>query len=182
MNSLSGHLLIAIPELFDRNFFRTVVLLFQHSEEGASGVILNRPSEVSVRKIWNEVSDVDCDCDDFVHIGGPVDGPLLTLHTSLALAETPVIPGVFLSMSRDHLNDLVQQDVQQFKVYSGYSGWGPGQLESEIDQGGWLTLPAKSDHVYDSPDGLWKQVCEEVGTDILGEHLGNQIPSDPSLN
>jgi putative transcriptional regulator len=182
MVSLAGHLLIAIPELHDVNFFRTVVILFQHSEEGASGVILNRPSGVSIAKVWDEVAKEPSDCQDLVNIGGPVEGPLIALHASLVLAEAPVVPGVFLSMERDHLNELVNQSDQPFKIFSGYSGWGPGQLESEIEQGGWLTFAANSDHVFDSPEGLWKQVCSQVGHDILKPHIGKHLPTDPSMN
>lgn len=182
MDSLAGNLLIAIPDLHDANFFRTVVLLFHHDDEGASGVVLNRPSDVTVAKVWDEVAREPTDCQEFVNIGGPVDGPLIALHASLALAETPVVEGVFLSMGRDKLNRLVNQSVQRFKIYSGYSGWGPGQLESEIKQGGWLTVPADSDQVFDSPDGLWRRVCSQVGNDILKPHIGNFKPTDPSLN
>ena len=157
-------------------------MLFQHTEEGASGVILNRPSDVSIAKVWDEVAKEPSDCQDFVNIGGPVEGPLIALHSSLTLAETPVIEGVFLSMGRDNLNQLVNQSDQQFKIYSGYSGWGPGQLESEIEQGGWLTLPANVNQVFDSPEGLWKQVCSQVGHDILKPHIGKILPTDPSLN
>ncbi|MFK7767744.1 MAG: YqgE/AlgH family protein [Mariniblastus sp.] len=186
MDSLAGHLLIAIPDLNDSNFHQTVVVLFQHDNEGASGVILNRPSDVTVAKVWREISEEgetsDCQCEDFVHVGGPVEGPLIGLHTSLDLAESPVIPGVFISMGRKKLNQLVTQNNQQFKIFSGYSGWGPKQLESEIEQGGWLTLPAKQNHLFQSPDELWKQVCDQVGNNILRPHLGKHRPSDPSLN
>lgn len=182
MECLAGNLIIAVPELHDENFFRTVVLMFQHTGEGASGVILNRPSDVTISKVWDEVAKEPSECQDLVNIGGPVESPLIALHSSLALAETPVVEGVFLSMGRENLNQLVNQSVQQFKIYSGYSGWGPGQLESEIEQGGWLTLPANGDQVFDSPEGLWKQVCSEVGHDILKPHIGKFLPTDPSLN
>lgn len=180
--SLAGHLLIAIPDLHDPNFSRTVVMMMQHSDEGASGVVLNRPSDVSIAKVWDEIAKDPCECHDMINIGGPVEGPLIALHTSLALAESTVLPGVFVSMGRDHLNELVNQTEQRFKIFSGYSGWSPGQLESEIEQGGWLTLPGNSEHVFDSPDGLWKQVCSQVGNDILMPHLGKHLPGDPSLN
>lgn len=186
MQSLTGNLLIAIPDLNDPNFFRTVVFLFQHSaEEGASGVILNRPSDVTVAKVWAEVANAPSNCQDFVNIGGPVEGPLIALHTSLMFAEIPVIPGVSMSLGRENLNELVGQageNEQRLKIYSGYSGWEPGQLESEIEQGGWLTLAATPDHVFDSPEGLWKQVCDQVGHDVLKSHLGNHMPDDPSMN
>jgi len=188
MKNLSGHLLIAIPDLGDPNFSKTVVLLFQHSEEGASGVILNRHSDASVRSVWDEVADQPCECDDLIGIGGPVQGPLIALHSSLVFGETQVLPAqeselpVYISLSKDNLNGLVQQLGQPFKIFSGYSGWGPGQLESEIEQGGWLTLKAKSEHVFDSPEGLWRQVCDDVGKDVLMPLLGQNFSGDPSLN
>jgi len=182
MDSLTGKLLIAIPELHDVNFFRTVVIILQHSEEGASGVSLNRPSDVTIAKVWDEVAREPTDCQDLVNIGGPVDGPLLALHTSLAFAESTVVAGVFVSLGRDNLNELVKQSEQQFRIYSGYSGWGPGQLEAEIEQGGWLTLPANVNQVFDSPEGLWRQVCSQVGHGVLKPHIGKFLPSDPSLS
>ena len=182
MQSLAGHLLIAIPDLHDVNFFRSVVMLFQHSDQGASGVVLNRPSDVTVAKVWEQVAKEPSQCEDFVNVGGPVDGPLIALHSSSALAESPVAEGVYLSMGRIHLNELVNQSDQQFKIYSGYSGWAPGQLESEIEQGGWLTMKAKAEHIFDSPEGLWRQVCSQVGNDILKPHLGKHFQGDPSLN
>ncbi len=157
-------------------------MMFQHSDEGALGLILNRPSDVTIAKVWDEVAKKPSDCADIVNIGGPVEGPLIALHSSLAHAETTIVSGVFLSKGRDNLNQLVAQTDQRFKIYSGYSGWGPGQLESEIEQGGWLTLPATAEHVFDSPDGLWKQVCGQVGHDILKPHIGKHLPTDPSLN
>ena len=181
-NSLEGKLLIAIPDLGDPNFSRTVVMLFQHDDKGASGVILNRPSDVTVQAVWQEVAEEPSDSQEIVNIGGPVQGPLIALHGSLAFAETPVIPGVFVSLSREHLNSLVNQSDQPFKIYSGYSGWGPGQLESEIERGGWLTLEAEASHVFATPEGLWRQVCDQVGNDILRPHFGKHVPSDPSLN
>lgn len=189
MADLTGHLLIAIPDLGDPNFSKTVVLLFQHSEEGASGVILNRLSEASISNVWEEVADVPCDCEDLVRIGGPVQGPLIALHSSLVLAETQVMPAgsaaglpIYISFSRDNLDELVRQREQEFRIFSGYSGWGPGQLESEIEQGGWLTLKATSQHVFNSPEGLWRQVCDDVGKDVLLPLLGQHFPGDASLN
>lgn len=182
MESLAGNLLIAVPDLQDVNFFRTVVFMFQHSEEGASGLILNRPSDVTIAKVWDEVAKEPTQCQDYVSVGGPVESPLLALHSSLTLAEVPVISGVFLSLGRENLNQLVNQELQKFRIFSGYSGWGPGQLESEIEQGGWLIHPATDRQVFDTPEGLWKQVCNEVAHDILKPHLGTVHSSDPSLN
>ena len=189
MTDLSGHLLIAIPDLGDPNFSKTVVLLFQHSQEGASGLILNRPSDSPVSAVWEKVAGERCDCQDWVLVGGPVQGPLIALHSSIALSETQVLPAgdesslpVYISLERENLDALVRQEKQPFKIFCGYAGWGPGQLESEVEQGGWLTLKANSEHVFNSPDGLWRQVCDDVGKDVLMPLLGRQNLGDPSLN
>jgi putative transcriptional regulator len=182
MESLKGHLLIAVPELPDPNFFRSVVLLIHHDEMGASGVILNRPADVPIRQVWNEVSESETECDDPINVGGPVEGPLIAVHTSLASAETQVVPGVFVSMGKDNLNSIVSQSEHPFRLFCGYAGWGPQQLESEIDHGGWLTMPAHADHVFESPDRLWKIVCETFGHEVLKAQIGKHFPSDPSMN
>ena len=183
MDSLVGNLLIAIPELPDPNFFRSVVLVLQHTEDGASGVILNRPSNVTVAQVWDEVSKQACNSRQQVNIGGPVEGPLISLHSMRSLSELEIIEGLFMTLSRDNLNLLVNQHKHEYRVYSGYAGWGPQQLEGEIDQGGWLTVRAGRHHVFASPDDLWKSVCEHVGHDILSPHLKTcSLPADPSLN
>jgi len=183
MESLAGHLLIAVPELPDSNFFRSVVLLLQHSEEGASGVVLNRPSDVSVSQVWEEISEEACLSNLLVNVGGPVEGPLIGLHSSLALGEVQILSGLFMSLRRENLNQLVMQDVHPFRIYSGYAGWGPMQLDSEIERGGWLTMSAEYDHVFESPEGLWKRVCEHIGHNIMLPHFGiKSLPNDPSMN
>ena len=183
MESRAGELLIAVPELPDANFFRSVVLVLQHTEEGASGVVLNRPSDVTVSKVWDEISEELCSSNLPVNVGGPVEGPLIGLHSSLALGEVQILPGLLMSLRRENLNQLVMQKTHAFRIYSGYAGWGRGQLDSEIERGGWLTMPAEYEHVFASPDVLWKNVCEHVGHNIMLPHFGaKSLPSDPSMN
>lgn len=184
MENLVGKLLIAIPELPDENFFRSVVLMLQHNDDGATGVILNRPSNITVSKVWDEISDDQlCNCDLVVNVGGPVQGPLIALHSSLVLGEVEVLPGLFMSLNRENLNELVMQDVHSFRIYSGYAGWGKAQLDSEIEMGGWLVLQGDYNHVFASPDRLWKTACEHVGHDIMLPHFGiKSVPIDPSIN
>ena len=115
-------------------------------------------------------------------MGGPVEGPLIALHEEFHSGENFVCPKCYVSVGREALNLLVNQSAAKFRVYSGYSGWGPGQLENEIEQGGWFTCPAASQHVFDSPDGLWRQLCEQIGEEVLGRHVGKVLPTDPALN
>ncbi len=182
MKNLKGHLLIAIPDLSDPNFFRSVVLMIQHDSEGAMGVILNRPSSITVANVWREVSETPCDCPDFVNVGGPVEGPLIAIHTCPDLAESELIQDVYVSLARENLNALVSQNQHRFRLFSGYSGWGAEQLQNEIQVGGWLIVPANIDHVFAPPNMLWKQVCEAFGSQVLQAQLGQHLPTDPSLN
>ena len=182
MNDLTGHLLVAIPELSDRNFFRSVVLLIHHGEDGASGVVLNRPSNHLVKDIWEEVAGHSTDCDHPIHIGGPVDGPMIALHQSPDLAEVQVVEGVYLSMDCEKINELVEEASASLRLYSGYSGWGPGQLDGEMRQGGWLALPATKDHVFSDDEALWKNVCHQIGNDILVPSNQRSSSYNPDCN
>lgn len=182
MDSLAGKLLIATPDLVDPNFLRSVIFLVQHTDQGATGVILNQPTPTTVSAVWDEISDAECDCDHPVSCGGPVEGPLLALHQMTEVSEREVITGVHLAMHRERMHRLVMQSKYQFRIFSGYSGWGPNQLDMEVEHGGWLTLPADSEHVFVESEHLWRNVCEHVGHDVLRPHIGSIRPVDPSVN
>ena len=184
MDSLAGKLLIAVPDLGDANFFRSVVLIFQHDDGGASGVILNRPSNMTIGKVWDKIApEMECLNDDPVYVGGPVPGPLMALHNAMAYSDNEILPGLYLTMERENLNALVREPDRNLRIFSGYAGWGPNQLENEMEVGGWLTLPADANHVFDSPDELWKRVCEQVGHKIMLPRLSKKSgKADPNLN
>jgi putative transcriptional regulator len=184
VGSLKGHFLIAVPELADLNFFRSVVLVLQHDQQGAMGVILNRPADVTVAQVWKEIFEVENGCHDRIHVGGPVEGPLILLHTQLARAELDVMPGIFVSMGKQHLQSIIDENVPPFRIYSGYAGWGAGQLEQEIEAGGWLTMPGEGDQIFASSEDLWKLVCETFGSQIMQGPLSGRVvvPPNSSLN
>jgi putative transcriptional regulator len=175
----TGNLLAAVPDLRDPNFFRSVVLIFQHDEEGAAGLVLNRQLPVLVKDVAREALELEGDFSDSLFWGGPVEGPLMALHRFPAAAELQVAPGLFFSMQKHNLQALLERRDQAFRIFSGYAGWGVGQLESELEAGGWLSLPAKSDQVFAQPDSLWQWVCEEVGRRIIlpRGHLGPEPPA-----
>ena len=182
MDSLSGSLLVATPDLADPNFHRSVVLLLQHTAEGAMGVILNKPTSTTVDAVWDEISQVECECQDPVFCGGPVEGPLMAIHEHGEFSENRIIEGVSFSTRREILHALVMQNQFRFRIFTDYSGWGPGQLDLEIEHGGWLILPANDERVFGQFDLLWKNVCEHVGHEVLKPHIGRLKPTDPSLN
>ena len=136
MESLEGQLLLASPQLLDPNFVRTVVLLVEHNDNGALGLVINRPTGTTVQELWKQVGESPCESRQPVHLGGPVSGPIMAIHTVNSLAEMEIVEGVFFAMKKQNLDELVRRD-ERFKVFYGQSGWGPGQLEGEIEQGAW---------------------------------------------
>ena len=183
MGSLAGHFLIASPQLADPNFLRAVVLLIHHNEQGAFGVILNRMTDSTVKELWQEVAQTPCALDRHLNLGGPVSGPLMALHTDPAMGEIEVLPGLYFAAQREHLEQLVSRGEQVLRLFVGHSGWGQGQLERELAEGSWLTLPATIEYVFSNEGDLWKTVAQRIGESILTETLKlKEVPTDPTLN
>jgi len=181
--SLSGKLIVASRKLQDSNFLRTVILLLEHNEDGALGVILNRMADKTVAQVWDAIDADPCENQQNLNLGGPVPGPLIALHTAERLADNRVLPGLFVSMQRDAVDKLVRQQEHPFRLYTGNSGWGGGQLEDELKVGGWLTAPAQSEDVFTEPDKLWPEVTRRIGLSIVLPGLDpGDVPQDPSLN
>lgn len=183
MKSLQGQLLIASPRLRDPNFAKTVVLLVQHSDQGALGVVLNRPTSKKIKELWKDVGDAPCNNEQPVCLGGPVSGPLMAVHTNQFFAEMEILPGIFFAAKREYLDGLVLQQDDPLKVFFGHAGWGPGQLDSEIRAGGWLTLPATTEYVFYHGEDLWEKVSKQVTRSTLQSMLNlKHVPQDPSMN
>jgi putative transcriptional regulator len=156
MTSLAGSFLVAKPILPDPNFAQTVVLMLRHNDEGAFGLIVNRPTK--------------SDAVPFpVYVGGPCKGEGLILlhgHADWAAAEDEpaeeVAPGVYLGDAEclQRATDREQAgEAARFRVFVGYSGWGPDQLESELAAGAWIITPASGELVFDTPiDQLWDRL------------------------
>ena len=181
--SLAGKLLVASRNLRDPNFRQTVVLMLEHTDDGALGVVLNRPSTRTVSEVWEAVEFDPCESTQTINLGGPVPGPLIALHTSEEYAEKPLLPGLFLSMQRESVDPLVRQEEHPYRLYTGNSGWGGGQLEGELEAGGWLTAPATSEDVFAEPAALWPDVTNRIALDIMLPGLDTEdLPDDPSLN
>ncbi|MCA9269463.1 MAG: YqgE/AlgH family protein, partial [Planctomycetales bacterium] len=162
MPSLQGHFLIASPQLNDGNFARSVVLLVQHNAEGALGVVLNRPSGSTVADVWREAVGEPCDCTSPVYVGGPCEGPLMAVHGQPASGGEKVIQGVWFTADGQELRAVVAGD-GPFRLFSGYSGWGGGQLDGELKVGGWLHLPATKELVFGDDEILWERLTREIG-------------------
>ena len=183
MKSLQGYLLIASPRLADPNFAQAVVLIVQHGESGALGLILNRPLDVTLQTVWQEVSEVPCLVDEPLHQGGPCEGPLMVLHGEKELAQATVLPGLYWSTEKDAVEQLVTQNSSPSKYFVGYAGWSAGQLEGELETGAWLTMPAGSDAVFQDGDDVWDRLRRRVALTAAYPWLDSRlIPDDPQHN
>jgi putative transcriptional regulator len=174
---------LASPRLPDANFYRTTVLIIHHDDGGAFGLVLNRPTGSTVAEVWKALGDESCDALQPINVGGPVEGPLMAIHTNEEYSENEILPGVYFAAHKDHLNRIVAEVDHPFRIFTGYSGWAPGQLEAELEQGGWMTLPARYEHVFGESESAWRAASREIGEQILSPLLRRSgAPKDPSTN
>lgn len=179
-----GRLLVAGPPLDDPNFRRTVVFMIEHTDEGALGVVLNRPSPIDLVDAIPQWLTLAAD-PPAVFIGGPVEqGAVLGLGrqagTDAPDALTPIESGIgVLDLEADP--DVLVGDLAGVRLFTGYAGWGPGQLEGELALGGWFVVDAEpGDVTTDDPDRLWRTVLARQPDPDLA--LLSRYPDDPSVN
>lgn len=183
MKSLQGHFLIASHELTDPNFFQTVVLLVQHDDEGAMGLIVNRPSETPLKKLWKKLEQGVCRHTGVLYRGGPCEGPLMALHDAPELADSTVLDGLYYSTGRDSIAELVAKPPQFLKLFAGYSGWGAEQLENELAEGSWRVLTAKREHLSADDLQLWRKLTGDIiGAELIRAANVKHVPKDLRLN
>jgi putative transcriptional regulator len=190
--SLAGRLLVASPALADGNFDRAVILVLDHDEDGALGVVINRPTDVDVATVlpvWRPLTSEP----GVLFQGGPV-----ALDSALGLALVPGVGeeeplGWRRVVDRIGLVDLdvppevLAAEVSRLRIFAGYSGWGSGQLEDELAEGAWFVVPARlgldsgdgGDPFSESPGDLWRAVLRRQGGDLA---FVSTYLADPSLN
>jgi putative transcriptional regulator len=171
--SLSGKLLIASPSMADY-FHRTVILVVEHSEQGAFGLVLNRPSETTVGEASPELAELIGD-DHVIHVGGPVQPSAVTAvgDHSDPTSATKLIVG---SVGMVDLDD--PPELHRLRVYVGYAGWAAGQLDGELEQEAWILEDAHPDDPFREGD-LWSGVLGRKGGEFT---LLSRMPPDPSVN
>ena len=187
MSSLAPSFLLSMPQLVDPNFSRTVVLLCKHNEDGALGLVVNRPLVTTGRVTVNLDPPVSTDRELQVWVGGPVEP-----HRSWVLVgEEPdeqedlrgmrIADQLYLSTSPDLLRRLLEPSPPVMaRLFVGYSGWGPGQLEAEMEQDSWIVEPPLPKELFpQDPAGLWSGVLARKGGQYA---LVARMPDDPSLN
>ena len=184
MRPLEGHLLIAAPDLLDPNFARTVVLLLKHDDEGSWGVVLNRPSETELTSLAGRIFDDDFHWDKPIHLGGPVGGPLTVFHGIADLADREVVAGVYQTLDATKVQEVLSRKPEPSLVVANCAGWAAGQLDDELAEDSWLTLPARAEHLLGGDRGdLWLSTMSEARGRGLVEMLRLRVvPADPRWN
>ena len=180
-----GRLLLATPPLEDPNFDRTVIYVLEHHEDGAIGLVLNRPSDEALEAPLDRWIDLQT-APSSVFTGGPVEtNAMIGMATTKVVTDEPVehitpISGLIASTDLSADPALVAAHVDTVRVFRGYAGWTGGQLDAEIDQGAWLVLDAEIDDVFsDRPDELWYTVLKRQPGRLSWLALA---PDDLSLN
>ena len=183
VRKLSGRLLVATPSTGGDVFTRGVVLMLQHDEAGAHGLVLNKPLGTDISSIlpdWQQYLSSP----ELLFQGGPVG-----LDTALGLASLPAddqvegVVAVFGSVGvvdLDHEAAVIGPAVARFRVFAGYAGWGPGQLESELERDAWYVVDAEVGDVFtDEPEGLWSRVLARQPGSVA---WAASFPDDPRWN
>lgn len=181
---LSGRLLVATPLLGDPNFSRTVILVLQHDDDGAMGVVVNRASAVPVGEVlpaWSPLTSEP----PVLFQGGPV-----ALDSALGIGRVAIVDAEPIGWRRlqgsvglvdlDTPTELLTDVFSSLRIFAGYAGWGQGQLEGEIAEGAWYVLDAEDDDAFvGAPTDLWRSILRRQGGAIA---LVSTYPDDPALN
>ncbi len=183
MDSLRGKLLIATPAIVDPHFRQTVVLLAEHTEEGAMGVVLNREADVTVGEAVPGLAYLAGGDDAIVHVGGPVSANAVTVLAQFADPERAALlidedVGFVPAEAAD--GEDLSGAVVRSRVFAGHAGWGAGQLEAEMEEESWIVEELHREDLFtQDPDALWATILRRKGGTYA---LIATMPADPSLN
>ena len=166
--SLRGHFLVAANHMRDPNFYQSVVLILEDTTETSMGLVINRPSSISVDAAMMKLKHSPVSADP-IFAGGPVETTaLFILHSCSELGQNDeeVMPGVYVTGSNESFESLISKDAKcvhdcAFRIYCGYAGWSSGQLQGELDRGDWHVLKNNGDIVFQpDPYGIWEHCAQ----------------------
>lgn len=170
--------------MVDSFFSKAVILLLAHSEEGAAGLVINRPTEATVTDLSRSIFKGSFSWDKAISLGGPVSGPLVVLHREPDFADHEVVGGLYSTVEDSKVRRALKGRVDPSVVAINYSGWGPGQLEAELRDDSWEVLLATPDLVFPRRDqDLWKTALQQVQSQKLHSLINlREVPDDPRWN
>lgn len=179
--SLAPSLLLSMPQLIDPNFARTVILLCEHAPEGAFGLIVNRPAEVTAAEAVELTPPIEHPNDLPLLIGGPVEpqrGWILTASAPDGVDAREIGLGMYLSASPVLLRRVLtsRPAPRRTQVLAGYAGWGPGQLDTELADSSWLIMPVELDLIFEIPPAVcWEMAIRRLGADPHLLQMGHGV-------
>ena len=181
--STKGRLLVASPVLVDPNFDRRVVLMLEHTPDGALGLVLNDPMTVLAVDALPEPLSNAFGWDDLLHCGGPVEESAVIVLAELRdmppAAGTRILGDVAVLDPNGDLATTIDATIRA-RAFAGYAGWSSGQLDQEIEEGAWINVEASPSDVFgQTPDDLWRTVLERAGGSY---RLVARMPPDPTMN
>lgn len=180
MSDLVPGFLVAVPQLLDSTFHRTVILMLEHGETGALGLVINRPGKVSLAEVARLQSlKVRPEMEETrAFFGGPVQLERgFVLHEREEIEESvELFDGLRVSSSVETLKEMLEGPTDRFRLVLGYSGWQPGQLERELQEGSWLVAKADRRHVLETePSKVWDAVLADMGVDPATLVMGSGL-------
>jgi putative transcriptional regulator len=168
-HSLAPTLLVSMPQLLDPNFARAVVLLCEHGQGGAFGLVINRPTDTSAAQAVQLTPPAARDAGVLLWQGGPVEpqrGWILLAERPEGAESVEISKGLFLTTSLDVLRAIVEEGWPKSRILTGYAGWGPGQLDEELAESAWLTAEIDPRLVFDTPaQSMWEAAIRQLGAD-----------------
>lgn len=180
---LAGDLVIATPQLNETPFSQTVVLIVQQNETGTFGVVLNRPANERVKRLWRTMTGYSHSAaEQYISLGGPLSGPVFALHQDIDCSEQKVECGLYFATTPQNLKKLACESTMPYKIFFGAMAWQNGQLEKEIDSGAWVLCGASKELIFADSEFQW-----ELSLRNYGRHLWRTVgivnfPQNPELN
>ena len=186
LRTLEGQLLIASPQMEDPRFRRAVILLLHYDDDGAMGIILNQRLPEGAGAHWEVLGDSIEIGDHRAYFGGPMPGSITVLHDVQSDRSHTPQGRIYVLQKHEQLDKLLRvlDKNESVQFFVGHAGWASGQLESEIADGSWLSIPASPDFVFNhDQNDMWMSAMREAGLSFYREVLGiEEFPADASLN
>jgi putative transcriptional regulator len=181
--NLAGDIVIASPRLSDSPFRQTVVLIVQQNDTGTFGVVLNRPANEQVKRLWRTMTgQTNRVAERSISLGGPLSGPVFALHQDVACSEQKVECGLYFATSPQNLKKLVAESTLPYKIFFGAVAWQNGQLEKEIDAGVWLSFGGSKDLIFADSEYQWELALRDYGRSLWRAVGIDHFPDDPEWN
>jgi putative transcriptional regulator len=178
-----GKLIIATPKLNETPFSQAVVLIVQQNDTGTFGVVLNRPANDHVKRLWRTITGCPrSPSEDYISLGGPLTGPVFALHQDSGCSEQRVDCGLYFATSPKNLRKLALEATRPFRIFFGAVAWQEGQLEKELESGVWVACTGTKDLIFADAQFQWELSLRSYGRELLASIGIDRFPANPEHN